>query len=60
MSGAEAGSSSTGILLGLPRPFRGGITSIKKNSSLESESYDIVHNNENLYPLDSFKIERKV
>ena len=57
MIGAEAGSSSTGILLGLPRPFRGGITSIKKNSSLESESYDTVHNSDDLYPLDSFKME---
>ena len=45
MSGAEAASSSTVILLGLPRLLR----------CLISELYDTVHKNDNLYPLDFFK-----
>ena len=42
-TGAKAISSSTGIFLGLPHPFSGGITSTKEDSYLISESYDKVH-----------------
>ena len=60
MSGAKVASSSMGILLGLSRPLRGGITSIKEDSCLKSKLYDTVHNNDNLYPLVSFKNERNI
>ena len=55
--GVEAASLSIGTLLGQSRPLYGGVfmLSTKRDSCLESKSYDIVHKNENLYPLDTYK-----
>ena len=59
-SGAKIASSSTGILLGLPRLLRGGITSIKEDSFLESKLHDTIYEINNLYPLDSCKNRKSV
>ena len=60
---AETASLSTGTLLGLPHPFYGGmsILSTKKTDySSESNSYNMIHEINNLYPLDSYKTKKNI
>ena len=56
--GAEAASLSIDTLLGWPRTLCGGILSTKTDNYLKLKLRNIVHEINNLYPLDFYKNER--